>query len=135
MAKSWKKVEARIAKMFGSTRTPLSGGNSKHTRSDSLSPHFFIETKSRKKDAAYALYLKTRPLARKEGKPPMLALCLNNHPGALICVHSDDLQTFIKACIDSGVYNPDANAGATSAEVAQLPELPLVEKQIAGSDV
>jgi len=45
ISKRWKAVENSIAKMFGSTRTPLSGGNSKHTRSDTLDKRFFVELK------------------------------------------------------------------------------------------
>ncbi|HTT74243.1 MAG TPA: hypothetical protein VMG99_08925 [Thermoplasmata archaeon] len=42
---AWKKVERRIAEFFGTERNPLSGGNSKHSRSDSLHLTLFIETK------------------------------------------------------------------------------------------
>ena len=45
MYKTWKSVELRLAKMFGVRRTPLSGGNSAHTRSDTLHPTLFIELK------------------------------------------------------------------------------------------
>jgi len=45
MSKTWKSVELRLARMFGTERTPLSGGNSKHTRSDTLHPRLFIELK------------------------------------------------------------------------------------------
>jgi len=44
-SKRWKSVEGEIARWFGSTRTPLSGGNSKHTRSDTLDKRFFVECK------------------------------------------------------------------------------------------
>ncbi len=42
----WKAFERRCADYFGSTRTPLSGGNSGHTRSDSLHERLYIECKS-----------------------------------------------------------------------------------------
>jgi len=45
MNKTWKSVELRLAKMFGTKRTPLSGGNSGHTRSDTLHKRLFIELK------------------------------------------------------------------------------------------
>lgn len=45
MSKTWKSVELRLARMFGTNRTPLSGGNSRHTRSDTLHPRLFIELK------------------------------------------------------------------------------------------
>ena len=74
MSKHWKNIERKVAAAFGSERTPLSGGNSKHTRSDSLHPRLFIETKHRKNSAAINLYKETRELAEKEGKIPLLAL-------------------------------------------------------------
>lgn len=36
----------RVAKFFGTHRTPLSGGASRHTRSDTLHDRLFIEVKS-----------------------------------------------------------------------------------------
>ena len=42
---TWKAFERKIAKDIGSERTPLSGGNSKHTRSDTLHPRLYIECK------------------------------------------------------------------------------------------
>ena len=44
-SKRWKAVEGELAKMFGSTRTPLSGSNSKHTHSDTLHKRYFVEIK------------------------------------------------------------------------------------------
>ena len=46
MSKSWKAYERKVARFFGSERTPLSGGNSRHTRSDSLHERLYIECKS-----------------------------------------------------------------------------------------
>jgi hypothetical protein len=64
--KTWKKIEANVSKWFGSTRTPLSGGNSKFTRSDSLHPRLFIEVKQKKDWAIFNLFDKTKDLAKKE---------------------------------------------------------------------
>ena len=44
--KRWKAFERRVARAFGCERTPLSGGNSKHTRADVLHPTLYIECKS-----------------------------------------------------------------------------------------
>ncbi len=49
MAKAFKENEMRHGKLVGSTRTPLSGGNSKITRSDTLSDYWFVESKLRGK--------------------------------------------------------------------------------------
>lgn len=46
MGKRWKTYERRVATFFGVHRTPLSGGASRHTRSDTLHPKLFIEAKS-----------------------------------------------------------------------------------------
>lgn len=45
--KAWKAYERRVARFFGSERTPLSGINSRHdTSSDSLHSTLYVETKS-----------------------------------------------------------------------------------------
>ena len=72
--KTWKAAERRVARMFGTTRTPLSGGNGKQTRSDTLHPRAFIETKYRKRFAAAQLFRETEELARAEEKLPVVAL-------------------------------------------------------------
>ena len=41
-----KTQERRVARFFGTERTPLSGGASRHTRSDTLHPKLYIEVKS-----------------------------------------------------------------------------------------
>ena len=47
MARStaWKSFERWVASIFTSERNPLSGGNGKHSRSDSLHPELFISCK------------------------------------------------------------------------------------------
>ena len=69
---TWKGAESKVASWFGSTRTPLSGGNSKHTRSDTLHPKLFIAVKYRANHTLVALYLKTKQLAAKENKIPVV---------------------------------------------------------------
>jgi hypothetical protein len=70
--KSWKKLEQKVARMRETERTPLSGGNSKQTRSDTLDDTFFIECKLRKDPAVWNLYEQVEELAKKENK----LLCL-----------------------------------------------------------
>jgi len=73
--KRWKAVERRVAKMFGSERTPLSGGNSKQTRSDTLHPELFIEIKTSMHGfMATRLYRETAELAKLEDKTPLVVL-------------------------------------------------------------
>jgi hypothetical protein len=44
---AWKRDERRVAAFLGSVRTPLSGGSSRHTRSDTLHSTLFVEVKTR----------------------------------------------------------------------------------------
>lgn len=91
-SKTWQHRERKAAAQFDSKRTPLSGGNSGHTRSDSLSDSLFLECKHRKVHAVGQLYRSTKKLARKEGKTPVVCLTEHGRHGMLFVVHSDDLD-------------------------------------------
>ena len=106
-SKSWKQSERRIAKMFNTERTPLSGGNSKITRSDSLESKLFIEAKQRKKMAVWSLWEETREQAKEEGKIPVLGLHQKRKKGFLVVIHSNDLSSFIERYLDiqEGIEN------------------------------
>lgn len=47
---TWKAFERYVAALFGTVRTPLSGGASRHTKSDTLHPELYIEIKYRDGD-------------------------------------------------------------------------------------
>jgi hypothetical protein len=89
---TWKKVESKVASFFGTKRTPLSGGNSYHTRSDTLHNNFFIETKYRASFSVISLWRQTALLAKKENKIPIVCLAEKNKNGFWILVHSDDFN-------------------------------------------
>lgn len=89
--KTWKSIERRVADFFGTVRTPLSGGASRHTRSDTLQGKLFIEVKYRQVHSAVALWRKTRKLAKKEGKIPLVALAEKGKKGFWLVMHSEDL--------------------------------------------
>jgi len=72
--KAWKAFERRIAKSLGTHRTPLSGGASRHTRSDTLHPHLYVECKYRTRLAVSDWYDEVDKLAVQEDKMPMLVL-------------------------------------------------------------
>jgi hypothetical protein len=72
--KTWKSIEGYIAKLFGSTRTPLSGGNGKQTRSDTLHPKIFVELKYGRQSAWIKLFQETAELAGREDKFPVVVL-------------------------------------------------------------
>lgn len=81
--------------MFGSTRTALSGSNSKVTASDTLHPDLFIECKLKAKDAVHTLYEDTRQKAKVENKIPMLALKKKGARGFLIVARPEDLPEIV----------------------------------------
>ena len=89
---TWKGGERRIARMFGSERTPLSGGNSGHTRSDTLHKELFIEVKHSKKYPKEVLVDKTFKEAKNEDKIPLLVFLKLNSPEPLILCKLKDLK-------------------------------------------
>ena len=95
--KVWKANERKVSSFFNTTRTPLSGGNGKQTRSDSLHQTLFIECKYRVRHAVISLWRLTKELAVKEKKLPVVCLCEKGKEGFWIIVHSDDLQELCEA--------------------------------------
>ena len=89
--KTWKARERQTAKFFGCNRNPLSGGNSRHTRSDSLHESLFIEHKHSVKHAITNLWDKTKAMALKENKIPVVTLSVKGRPGFWVMCHSSDL--------------------------------------------
>ena len=94
--RTWKQRESNVANFFHGERTPLSGGNSKITRSDVIHDELFIECKLKKKHSVISLWDATAELAKKEGKTPVVALCEKERPGFWIMVHSSDLYKLKK---------------------------------------
>jgi len=91
MKNTWKNIESKIAQFFNTERTPLSGGNSKHTRSDTLHKNLFIEVKYRKTHSAVALWRSILKKAQMEKKTPVVCLKEKHKPGFFIVCHSNDL--------------------------------------------
>ncbi len=90
-SKTWKNIERKIARFFGAERNPLSGGNGKHGRSDSLHPVLFVETKYRQVHSAVTLWRDTAGKAKKEGKIPVVCLSEKGKQGFWVMCHSEDL--------------------------------------------
>ena len=88
---TWKARERAIAAYFHGQRTPLSGGNSKHTRGDVIHEKLYIEVKYRAKHSVLTLWRDTHDKAVAEGKTPVVCLCEKGKEGFFILVHSDDL--------------------------------------------
>lgn len=93
--KAWKAFERRVASDWNTIRNPLSGGNSKVTRSDSRHRRLFMECKHGARSVFWTLWMKTKELAKREKKTPILCLGNKNHPGYLIACHVDDLPSLI----------------------------------------
>lgn len=89
---TWKRTERLFAKLFHTRRRPLSGGNQGQGRDDMIHPILFGECKHGKKFFIWGLWDKTKVLAKKEGKIPVLCMKQNNRKGMLIVIHSDDLE-------------------------------------------
>ena len=94
--KSWKKLEQKVARMRETERTPLSGGNSRQTRSDTLDDTFYIECKLRKEPAIWNLYGQVEELAKKENKIPVLVIKKKGKHGELFIVNDRYLKAFIE---------------------------------------
>jgi len=94
--RTWKKSEQKLAEMFGSRRTPLSGINSCHTSSDTLNEKIFIEHKLRKKMPFKQLMEKTERLAEKEGKIPLIVVREKGSPRWMAFMNLKDIPAIAK---------------------------------------
>lgn len=99
--KVWKAFERAVAKFFETTRNPLSGGNGKQTRSDSLHPDIYVECKYSAKSALYSLFQETYPKAQKENKIPVICTKKKGMDGFLITVHSRDFESLQRCTLDN----------------------------------
>lgn len=95
--RTWQKSEGRAAAIFGAKRQPGSGsgGRPDLTRSDSVHPTLFVESKLRERHAVRTLFDSTKELARRERKTPVLMLADKGRPGHLVVIHSDDLRAVV----------------------------------------
>mgnify|MGYP000423855145 CR=1 FL=1 len=135
MARStWKKLERRVARFFGSERTPLSGGNSKHTRSDSLHPDLFIEAKHKKEMPVWDWYKEFENFV--EGGIPALELKQNQDDLSLVAIHSKyidgleqkDWETGEKIRANMGIYSLYNNTEVLAQAEKKIPVLALHKK-------
>ena len=120
---AWKKFERRVSKDFSTQRTALSGGNSKVTRSDTHHPKLFLECKHNAESAVWSLYMKTKELAQKEKKKPVLCLGKKNHKGYLIVVHCDSVKEVLDILLQDfpkGVVAPKKKRRLSQKELESL---------------
>ena len=89
---TWKQGEARIAKKFGTVRTPLSGKNSRHTEADTLHKKLFIEIKHRKKIPFLKTYKETIMKSKKEKKTPLVVFIEKNSRTPIVMCDINNLK-------------------------------------------
>ncbi len=102
--KAWKAFERRIAKSLGTERTPLSGGASRHTTSDTLHPDLYVECKWRKRSLVHTLFTIVCKQAKVERKVPVMALHVAKSHTTLAVI---DWKVFLK------LWEAYCNAGIT----------------------
>lgn len=96
---TWKRGEARVARLFGARRTPLSGSNSAHTAADVIHPDVFVEVKYRARWSVLSLYDRVAEMAAREKKLPVLVLQEKRRRGAyaVIPLEEDHLRGVLDA--------------------------------------
>lgn len=96
MSKAWKAFELWVARLFGSERNPLSGGNGKHSRSDSLHPRLFISCKHTRNNhkTLFRLVEEETVKAKVENKIPVVVV---GRSGAGIGAKEDNTLIIIPA--------------------------------------
>jgi len=94
-ARTWKSYEYRIAKLFGGTRNPLSGMNSKHTAADMIHPSIFLECKMRARIPFMKTFTDTKKSAKKEGKMPIVVFKEKYLKTSIIMMDLDDFMKLV----------------------------------------
>lgn len=119
----WKKRERQAAAVFGSKRQRCSGSSGREdcSRSDATHERLFIETKCYAKLAAVTLFDRTRALAKKEKRVPVLMLSTKSRPGFLVCCDIKDLRRVA----DEVVELVEATADAPPDDLASIDPGPL----------
>ena len=97
---AWKKHERRTAKKIGTNRNPLSGGASRHTRSDTLHDKLYIECKHAKRIAVVNLMHGVEVKAKKEKKIPVIVLHHTGEHFSYWLIREDKLKDICKEVIN-----------------------------------
>ena len=93
---TWKHKEREFARLFGSERRALSGGNSKSGgRDDAHHEHLYLECKYSARHKLWALWRHVAACAARETRIPKRRVCIGLYetkmPGALLVMHESDL--------------------------------------------
>jgi len=140
---SWKNRERKIAAFFGTKRTPLSGGNSGHTRSDTLHPKLFVEVKMRQHHPVLDLWFEAKKLAMAGDwpVPPIAMLVERETNDSWVLWHSastmkmpDPMSTWVYTVIRKSfaVTNLWKVTAVLAEREDKIPLVALVEKGKAG---
>ena len=114
----WKQFERFVSTIFSTTRTALSGGNGKITRSDSLHPNLFVSCKYTQSNnkGLRALVDEEREKAAVEKK---IAVCVIGEAGdranSLVVLHLKDLSPFCEL-IKNGSVACNMESGSKRAK-------------------
>ena len=114
----WKAFERFVSTIFSTTRTALSGGNGKITRSDSLHPNLFVSCKYTQSNnkGLRDLVDEEREKAAVENK---IAVCVIGEAGdranALVVLHLKDLHPFCEL-VKHGSVETNLVSGSTRAK-------------------
>jgi len=98
---TWKEGERRIARIFNTNRTPLSGGNSRHTRSDTLHKELFIEVKHRKVVPGEGTMKIIEQLAKEENKIPLCVFIKKGSSEPLLLCKLKDIKKIASYITDN----------------------------------
>lgn len=90
----FKRAERRVAEMLGTRRTPLSGGNSAHTRSDTLHPDLYVEVKLAKRPPLWDRMHELRKRARRVGRSPLTLVTHPDNGPRLVLMDLEDMVAF-----------------------------------------
>jgi len=105
MDRLWKATERRIAKQFGTTRTPLSGSNSGGTQSDTLHERLYIEVKERKRLPEWftKTVKDTKIKAVEENKVPLTVFHQKGDSDDYVILNISDIILLAKEIKDEGL--------------------------------
>lgn len=96
-SKTWKSKEAELAALFGTTRRPLSGGNSSQglERDDALHPRIYLECKYSIHHKVWSLWRLCWSHCRREPKLskriPVVGLYEKGKAECLLVIHQNDV--------------------------------------------
>jgi len=90
---NWKGFEREVAKVFGTTRAPVSNNI---THSDTFQKKLYIEAKKRRSFWVWSLFQDTKKKAAEENKIPMVCIKAKDGRGFLVIARPYDLPAIVE---------------------------------------